>query len=448
MDGTVSAPAAERISAAESERLQRAAVAALLDAGAAAGDRIVVVAPPSVASLSLMVGALRAGIVPVPLHPGLVPEERAALIADAEPVLVVEDDAAVARLVGGGHGRLGGAALGPVPRARPMHYTSGTSGRPKGVWSGVLDEAAATALVDDETAAWGITGDDVHLVCSSLSHSAPLRFAMCTLLAGGDVVLLRHFDERAAAAAIAEHRPTSSFMAPVHLQRLIALGDGLPDLSCFRLLAHAGAPCPERVKHATVERWPEGSVHEFYGSTEGQFTIASTGDWRARPGSVGRARPGRQLRVDSDGVIWCQPPPETRFEYWRDPAKTAAAWQDGWFTVGDLGRLDDDGYLYLDGRRDDLIITGGVNVYPAEVEAVLGRCPGVDDVAVFGADDERWGQRVCAAVIGPVTDAALEAYAREHLAAFKRPKQVIRVDALPRTATGKVRRRALDRLAD
>jgi long-chain acyl-CoA synthetase len=150
--------------------------------------------------------------------------------------------------------------------------------------------------------------------------------------------------------------------------------------------------------------------------------------------------------VDADGTVWCRPPAFARFSYWRDESATAAAWRDGSFTVGDLGRLDEDGYLTLDGRRDDLVITGGVNVYPAEVEAALAEVPGVAELAVFGLDDERWGQRVCVAVVpvpgasGPEVIAALEARAVERLAGYKRPKQYTTIGALPRTATGKVRR--------
>lgn len=145
----------------------------------------------------------------------------------------------------------------------------------------------------------------------------------------------------------------------------------------------------------------------------------------------------------ADGTIWCRVPGHARFEYWGDATATARAWRGDRFTVGDLGRLDDDGFLYLDGRRDDLIISGGVNVYPLEVEAALHELDGVADVAVFGVPDERWGQRVCAAVVGEAAVAAIRDHARERLAAYKCPKDVFVVDELPRTATGKVRRLAL-----
>ena len=157
---------------------------------------------------------------------------------------------------------------------------------------------------------------------------------------------------------------------------------------------------------------------------------------------MGRARPRRKLSVD-EGTIWCEVPPFARFEYWRDPEKTARAWRGSAFTVGDLGRLDDDGFLFLEGRRDDLIISGGVNVYPLEVEAALSTAAGIDEVVVFGVPDARWGERVCAAVIGDTGAAAVMTHARATLAAYKCPKDVYLVDDLPRTASGKVRRSAV-----
>jgi long-chain acyl-CoA synthetase len=203
---------------------------------------------------------------------------------------------------------------------------------------------------------------------------------------------------------------------------------------------HAGAPCPAPLKRAVLEALPEGSVWEFYGSTEAQFTVCSPADWLAHPGSVGRARPGRALETDERGQLWCAVPRWARFEYWRAPEKTAAAWRGDLLTVGDLGRVDDDGIVWLDGRREDLVISGGVNVYPAEVEAVLDGHPGVVESAVFGVPDDEWGQRVVAAYVGTADPAELGAWARERLGAAKRPKALHPVGELPRTSTGKVRR--------
>lgn len=427
---------AVRITAAEAEVDQRRAARGLLTRGLDAGDRLGLVATGSAAMLAVIGGALRRGIVPVPVNPALLAHEQEALLADADCALVLRD-ADLPGVLDGPE-----AELAPAPLARPMHFTSGTTGIPKGVWSGVLDEAGAAALLAEEQVLWGFHPDDRHLVCSPLHHSAPIRFALGTLLAGGEVLLPGPFDPSAVAAVVAEHRPTTTFLVPAHLQRLFALPE-LPDLSSFRLLAHAGSACPEHLKLQALEAFPDGTVWEFYGSTEGQFTACPPEDWLARPGSVGRARPGRTLSVDHDGGVWCRVPDYARFEYWRDPEKTAAAWRGDAFTAGDIGRLDDDGFLYLDGRRDDLIITGGVNVYPAEVEHALFQVDGVDDVAVFGVADERWGDRVCAAVVGTASPAAVEEAARASLAPYKRPKQVVAVDEIPRNAMGKVQRSRL-----
>ena len=414
------------------------------------GDRVALLAPGSPAYVDLVIALAAEQVVPVPLDSRLTAPERQSLLEYLTPRLVLETPDDVDALLS----RLPEAARRGLPRCRPMHVTSGTTGAPKGVWSGLLDEPQARALRDEERDLWGFSPDDVNLVLSPLHHSAPLRFATGTLLAGGRVVVPGHFDPATVTAAIEAERPTTMFCVPTHLQRLFAHWDeaGVPDLSSFRLVAHAGAACPPAVKERLVELFPDGSTWEFYGSTEGQFTACRSEEWQAHPGTVGRARPGRTLLLDDDGTIWCTVPEHAQFIYWKAPEKTTAAWRDTphgrAFTVGDLGRLDDDGYLYLDGRREDLVISGGVNVYPVEVENVLRTAEGVRDVAVFGVDDPTWGQRVCAAVVGEVDPEALRALARERLAPPKRPKEYVAVDALPMTATGKLRRLALPGLLD
>jgi long-chain acyl-CoA synthetase len=399
---------------------------------------VALLVPGSAAYLDAVISLLVRGVVPIPLDPRLTEHERARILTDLDPTVVVADPGDLAGLDTGW-------SPGDVPLARPMHVTSGTTGSPKGVWSGVLPVAQAAALIAEERELWGFRADDVNLVLSPLYHSAPLRFATGTLLAGGRVVGLElqgHFDPPAITTTIERDRPTTMFCVPTHLQRLFAHWDeaGAPDLASFRLVAHAGAPCPDPLKRRLIAAFPPGSTWEFYGSTEGQFTACRSEEWLSRPGTVGRARPGRRLRVDRDGLIWCQVPEHARFSYFNDPEKTAAAWKDDEFTVGDLGRLDDDGYLFLAGRREDLVITGGVNVYPAEVENTLAEHPGVTDAAVFGVPDEQWGQRVVAAVVGTATADELDAWCRERLAPPKRPKEFRFLDELPRTLTGKVRR--------
>ncbi|MFC5728494.1 MULTISPECIES: class I adenylate-forming enzyme family protein [Nocardioides] len=410
------------------------------------GDRVALLVPGSHQYVDAVLRLLTAGVFPVPLDPRLTDVEQQRILATLAPALVVRTTGELTDLIA----RFPAPGL---PRGRPIHCTSGTTGVPKGVYSGLLDEEAAAALLAEERDLWGFCAADVNLVLSPLYHSAPLRFATGTILAGGRIVVPGAFDPEAVTAAIEAERPTTMFCVPTHLQRLFGHWDavGVPDLSCFRLVAHAGAPCPPDLKRRLVEAFPPGTTWEFYGSTEGQFTACPSEEWVERPGTVGRARPGRSLSTDDDGTIWCVVPEHARFSYYGDPEKTAAAWRETpggpAFTVGDLGRLDEDGYLYLEGRREDLIISGGVNVYPTEVEQVLSACPGVVDVAVYGADDPDWGQRVCAAVVagpnGPDED-AVRRFAREHLAPPKRPKTWVFRSELPRTLTGKVRRSLLD----
>ncbi len=409
------------------------------------GDRVLLLQPGSTAYVELVISLLAAGIFPVPLDPRLTERELAVIVEDVAPRLVVDSPDLLASMVEHTPPRF---RLG-LPLGRPMHVTSGTTGRPKPVDSGTLDVAGAEALLAEERALWGFTASDVNLVVSPLHHSAPLRFAMGTLLAGGRLVVPGAFDAARLTDSIVTERPTTMFCVPAHLQRLFSHWDdvGVPDLSSFRLVAHAGAPCPPSIKRRLIELFPDGSTWEFYGSTEGQFTACRSEEWLARPGTVGRARPGRRLLLDDDGHIWCVVPEHARFTYRSAADKTAAAWRetpDGpAFTVGDLGWLDDDGYLWLDGRREDLIITGGVNVYPVEVENALREHPGVDDVAVYGVSDDRWGQRVCAAVVGTASAEELDTFARARLTPPKRPKDYAFLGDLPRTATGKVRRTEL-----
>lgn len=422
----------------------RRVAGALAAGGAEPGDRVVFSATSSEELVIAVLGASASGVIPVILNPSLLPHEHDLLVGDADPVLVISDGTLPGLLVGDP------ADVADVPLVRPMHYTSGTSGRPKGVFGGVLDPEAARAAVLDEREVWDFGPDDAYLASGPLYHSAPLRFALGTLLAGGTVRVLPRWSIEGFVEGLAAGA-TTTFIAPTPLQRLLnaVVHDGLPfDTAGFRLLAHAGAPCPHPVKERAIELFPAGSVWEFYGSTEGQFTACPSAEWQARPGTVGRARPHRELRVDADDVIWCRPPVHARFTYWRNDSATQAAWSpDGaWFTVGDLGYLDDDRYLWIESRREDLIITGGVNVYPVEIEQALSRTPGVRELAVFGVPDPEWGQRVCAAVVGQVSPGDVHEFAAGALAGYKRPKSVYVLEELPTSANGKILRRRLTEL--
>lgn len=429
------------LTADAAEQLQARIAGALARRGVARGERVALLTSDgslSAERLCLVAGALRSGVIPTVLHAALTAAERDALLRDAECSLVV-DDAVLAELVSADAPP---AELAAVPLGRPMLYTSGTTGRPKGVVTGLLSEVDAAALVRDEADLWAFAAGDRHLVVSPVHHSAPFRFAAGTLLAGGTVAIAP--DTHDPASAVRAFRPTTTFLAPVHLQRLID-GAGPGDLDSLRLVAHAGSPCPLALKERALAAVPTGALWEFYGSTEGQFSVSGPDEWLARPGTVGRARPGRELSIDADGLIWCRAPSFARFEYWRDDDKTRSAWRGDAFSVGDLGRIDAGGYLFLEGRRDDLIISGGVNVYPNEVERAVLEHPDVSDVVVFGVDDHRWGQMVCAAVVGPVGETDLRAHVEGRLAPYKRPKRWLLVDALPHTSTGKRRRSDLAR---
>jgi acyl-CoA synthetase (AMP-forming)/AMP-acid ligase II len=405
-------------------------------------------------------------LLPVLLNATLTQAERDALADDAQPTLRIFDTGALAELVDGGDSP---RALAPYPLTRPMHYTSGTTGRPKGVTTGFWDETTAREVYEDEASVWHFDQKDLHMVCSPMYHTVSIRFSSNTLLAGGSLVILRRFDAATALDVLRRHRPTTAFLVPTHLQRILQLpGLGAGEIfDSLRLLAHAGAPCPEPVKRATMARVRPGALWEFYGSTEAQYTVCPPDEWLEHPGTVGRARDGRRLSIapiddgaaatagitpviagpgpDVEGTIWCDMPDFARFSYFRDPEATGRAWRGTACTVGDLGRLDPDGYLYLSGRRHDLIISGGVNVYPAEVESVLAAADGVREVAVFGLPDERWGQRVCAAFVADSASAegALRATASSRLAPYKRPKAYFATRDLPHTATGKLMRRAV-----
>jgi long-chain acyl-CoA synthetase len=430
------------------------------------GDRLLTLLEDGPASLAIGLACQLAGVVQVPLYPDLPAREIREIGGDAEPAgVLVSPSVDPPELPGAppvevtAEGSLAAERVveppASWPRTRPMSYTSGTTGRRKGVWVGVNDEAWGEEVTRDEHDAFERRHGELHLVVSPLHHSGPFRFAAVTALMGGRVALLPHFDATLWRDTLRRLRPASLFCVPTHLQRLLSLEDlSADDLASLRLLAHAGAPCPVPVKEQVLDLAPEGSVWEFYGSTEGQFTVCPPDVWVASPGTVGHARAGRRLEVRGGegrvlpageiGTVWAEVPRHARWEYWRDPERTAAAWDGDAFTVGDLGRLDGGGRLTLAGRPGDLVISGGLNVYPAEVERRLIEHPEVGEAVVFGVPDEQWGERVVAAVVPlPGCDPQeeeLRDHAREGLQAAKVPKRIVITEELPRTSTGKTKR--------
>jgi long-chain acyl-CoA synthetase len=339
-----------------------------------------------------------------------------------------------------------------------MIYTSGTTGRPKGIERPV-DPANGHRTLLGIANLWGFTADDVHLVAGPLYHTGPSSYGQVHLLIGATVVLLPHYDAAAALGLIERHRVTTSFMVPTHFSRMLLLDAAERaryDLSSMRLIMHSAAPCPNHVKRGIMELFPPGTVTEFYGASEAGFAKITAEEWLRKPGSVGRAWPGHELRILDEsgaalptgdiGLIYVHGP-RLDFRYRGASDKTRQAFRDGCFTAGDLGYLDADGYLYIADRRTDLIITGGANVYPAEVESVILQHPKVADAAVIGLPDAEMGKSVLAVVElrrgESATAEEIIAFTRRDLAHYKCPRRVEFVAELPREPQGKVRKHQL-----
>jgi malonyl-CoA/methylmalonyl-CoA synthetase len=425
-----------------------AIAAALLARGLKPGDRMVVQTSKSVDALLLYLAALRAGIVHVPLNPGYTRAELDYFIGDAEPGLFV-DDAELAHLAAAPTAEFADVELGPDDLAAIL-YTSGTTGRSKGAMLSQANLASnAAALIRD----WRFTSADRLIHALPIFHVHGLFVAThCVLGSGATMLWQPSFDAEAILGSLPD--ATVLMGVPTFYTRLLARPELTPKLcSNMRLFVSGSAP----LSAETHREWQARTGHrilERYGMTETGMLSSNPYEGDRRAGSVGPPLPGVSIRIaapDADGVggIEVQGPNVTR-GYWRNPEKTVEAFTaDGWFETGDLGRFDGDGYLWIVGRAKDLIISGGFNVYPAEVEAAIEVLDGVADVAVVGAPHPDFGEGVVAVVV-PRADAevspdAIGAALRETLAAYKRPKLVLIRDALPRNAMGKVEKAALRR---
>ena len=364
-----------------------------------------------------------------------------------------------------------GTAIGSEPDEQMlggvMFYTSGTTGRPKGVKNTAFALGAPPEILKMSAGAMasvGIPSPGRTLLCGPQYHSAQWAFSFLPLVAGTSVVMQRKFVPEETLALIDEHAITNVHLVPTQFVRLLRV-DGVSKRDfrgdALQLVLHGAAPCAPSVKRAMIDWWGS-KVTEYYGATEGGVvTIISAEEWLAKPGSVGRAMPIVEIKIVGDDDIEAAPGHEgvihvrsllgSDFEYLNEPGKTAEAHREpGFFTLGDIGYLDDDGYLFLSDRKIDMIISGGVNIYPAEIEAILVTHPAIMDVAVFGVPNDEFGEEVRAAVqltpntrYTPALDRDLKQLVRAKMAGYKVPKNIDVVAEMPRSDAGKLLKRQL-----
>ena len=391
--------------------------------------------------------------------PALVPGCASWLMADGAVASYEDFEAAIASQPA--------TALAEEPAGAFMLYSSGTTGRPKGIVRPLPEGGIAennNPVGGLQKALWGFDENIVYLSPAPLYHSAPIGFCQAVQALGGTVAMLRRFDPVQALKAIEEHRVTHSQWVPTMFTRMLKLPPAERagfDLSSHKVAIHAAAPCPPAVKRQMFDWWGP-ILYEYYGGTElNGFTHCGPEEWLAHPGTVGRAilgtihicaEDGRELPNGEPGIVYFELP-EMPFAYLKDPQKTKDAQhpQHGnWSALGDVGYVDDEGYLYLTDRATFMIISGGVNIYPQEIEDALVMHPKVADVAVIGVPNAEMGEEVKAVVQatqGVAPDAVLEAeliaHAREHIAHYKCPKSVDFRETLPRLPTGKLYKRLL-----
>jgi len=477
----------EVFSFSQLEREANRAANALLSLGLKRGDCIVLSIENAPALLFLALGAQRTGLYYVLASTRLSAADFEYIVKDSGASVAVVSSACmsaetVSSLDLGGARRVGIgfedtaiesweayflAAPGGLPPVlapgREMLYSSGTTGRPKGVRKPPFE--GAFDAVDSRNAAvarsFALDASSVYLSTSPLYHSAPNRFLSAAIHAGATSIVMSKFDAERALAAIAHFGCTHSLWVPTMFHRLLRLEAGVRSrhsMASMVQAVHGAAPCPVHVKQAMIDWWGP-ILQEYYSGTEGIGATAITSrEWLQHKGSVGRATDGilhilddagHELPAGETGNVYFES--DAQFEYWKDPDKTRAATSPlGWRSFGDIGHLDPEGYLYLTDRKDFVIISGGVNIYPQEIEDVLLQDPRVADAAVFGVPNEEYGEEVKAVIqpahpdfVGPAVADALKARCLELLGPIKVPRSIDFESEFPRHATGKLYKRLL-----
>ncbi|MGW1024601.1 acyl-CoA synthetase [Streptomyces sp. NPDC002577] len=452
------------------------------------GDAFAVVLPNGVEFFTAYLAAQQAGFYLVPVNHHLVGPEIAWIVADSgAKVLIAHERFADAARQAADEAKLPVGrryAVGAVEGFRPyaelldgqpgsepadrtlgwvMNYTSGTTGRPRGIRRPLPGKLPEEAHLGGFLGFFGIKPFDgnVHLVCSPLYHTAVLQFAGSSLHIGHQLVLMDKWTPEEMLRLIDRYRCTHTHMVPTQFHRLLALPEEVRagyDVSSMRHAIHGAAPCPDHVKRAMIDWWGN-CVEEYYAASEGGGAFATAEDWLKKPGTVGKAWPisrlaifdddGNQLAPGELGTVYMTMS-TGGFSYHKDESKTKKNRIGEFFTVGDLGYLDEDGYLYLRDRKIDMIISGGVNIYPAEIEAALLTHPAVADAAAFGIPHDDWGEEVKAVVQaaeghepGDALAADILAHCEQQLAGYKRPKSVDFIASMPRDPNGKLYKRRL-----
>ncbi|MCA1711900.1 MAG: acyl-CoA synthetase [Actinobacteria bacterium] len=453
-------------------------------------DVVAVVAPNCVEYVATLLSVLQSGWHLVTINHHLNPGEVAYIVEDSGARAFI-GHAALAELAAGTRARtalpddaylaIGGLDgfrdlaefVAQQPATEPqdrvagglMNYTSGTTGRPKGVRRPLpgLDADTQAELFGFLNFLFGIEGrDNVHLTVAPLYHTAVMNFTQAALHHGHQVVLMDKWTPEGTLERIERYRVTTTHMVPTMFHRMLKLPEDERrryDVLSLTHVIHSAAPCPIPTKRAMLD-WLGPVIYEYYAATEGGGTLATPADWERKPGTVGTAWPISEVKVLDDdgselppgqiGTVWMKMG-DRRFTYHGDDDKTRRTWNEqGFFTVGDAGELDEDGFLFLRDRKVDMIISGGVNIYPAEIESVLIQHPKVADVAVFGIPNDDWGEEVKAAVelvedvdAGPDLERELLEHCAQELARYKCPRSIDVVSDFPRDPNGKVYKRTL-----
>ena len=441
------------------------------------GSHVALVSSNRVEFIEVALACLRVGLVYTPIKSSWTPTEILSILSDASSALVVSDiPAGRQAAVDAGLPLLdlddafdswvSRQSDGPVPYergGRKITYTSGTTGRPKGVipsYLGLRPFPESFAASAGMAAITGLPGDGAHLFVSHLFHGAPLTFGLGALARGASLRIVPRWEPQTVLTMLADG-VTSTSMVPTMFRQLLHLpGDVRASFDAPELVTvlHGGEACPRPVKESMLAWWGP-RLTEYYGFSEGGMTIATSEEWMDRPGTVGRAarqqriliigEGGDELGPGIDGTIYMVNPDGVTFSYLNDAAKTAAAHRGNAFTVGDVGHVDDDGYLFITGRQSDVIVSSGVNIYPAEIESALSDIEGTADLAIVGAPDDVRGEQVTAVFVpshGPdagAVAARIASVAGERLAGYKRPRLFFRAAVLPRDPTGKLLRALL-----